>query len=211
MDKERQIRFLYPPLIFLGSIALGTWLDYPNVFGERISNFLSNANITSVIVAVLGAGSIVLVLGFVIGTVTILLLRVLFFRNGFSYEFILSKGTYEKIGKIILANKDDSIRKEDRIYAGVVFDHGHIDQNVHGWIARRWNAFLIAAFSAFGLLASLLIGSILGVSLTTPWLIITIILTLCFIIQSRLSYIETMRMITFLTRVRKFDKKEYSY
>ncbi len=211
MDKERQIRFLYPPLIFLGSLALGTWLDYPNDFGEKVSSFLSNANITSVIIAILGAGSTVLVLGFIIGTLTILLLRILFFRNGFSYEFILTKGTYDKIGRIILENKDDSVRKEDRVYAAVVFDHAYIDQNVHGWIARRWNAFLIAAFSAFGLLASLLIGWLLGISLTISWVIVTILLTICFILQSRLSYIETMKMIAFLTRVKKFEKNEYSY
>lgn len=166
MDKDRQIRFLYPPLIFLSSISLGVWLDYPNSFSVSVSNILANANTTNVLATLLGLGSLVLVLGYLIGTVTILLLRLLFITNRFNYEFKLSKQTYEEIGKLIFKNKSDIVEKKERMYAAVVFDHSYINDRIHGWIVRRWNSFMIASFSVIGLLGSLVFGPPLGFSFT---------------------------------------------
>ena len=208
MDKDRQIRFLYPPLIFLCSIALGIWLDYPNALWNKISYLFSNDNKTSIVIALLGAGSLILVLGYLIGTITILLLHLLFPKNRFNYEFKLSQETYNKIGKLIFKNKNDIVQKKERMYAAVVFDHSHIDDNIHRWIVRRWNAFLIASFSVIALIASLICGCLLGISFTCGWVLTVIFFIACFILQGRLSWIETMRMITFLTRVKKNDTIE---
>lgn len=158
MDKERQIRFLYPPLIFLSSIVIGIWQDYPNAIWDSISTLFTNNNITSIVIALLGAGSLILVLGYIIGTITILLLRLFFRKNGWNYEFKLSDQTYFNIGKLILKDKSDTVHKKERMYAAVVFDHSYINDRIHQWIARRWNAFLIAAFSVVGLIASVISG-----------------------------------------------------
>ena len=208
MDKDRQIRFLYPPLIFLSSIAFGIWLDFPDRLGEQVSSFFTNVNNTSIFVALLGVGSLVLVLGYLIGTITILLLRLLFAKNEFNYEFKLSKETYDEIGKKILENKNDIIRKNERMYVAVVFDHSNIHDSIHRWIVRRWNAFHIASFSVVGLGASLICGYLLGISFTWGWVLTVAFLVACFILQGRLSWIETMRMITFLTRVSKNSKEK---
>jgi len=201
MDKDRQIRFLYPPLIFLSSIALGVWLDYPNSLSTDIESMLKNVNTTNVVATLLGLGSLVLVLGYLIGTVTILLLRLVFFNNGFNYEFMLPKQTYGKIGKLIFKNKNENVEKKERMYAAVVFDYSYINDRIHGWIVRRWNAFMIASFSVVGLLGSIFLGPRLGFSITNGWFVTVDIFIICFVVQGWLSYRETMRMITFLTKV----------
>jgi hypothetical protein len=208
MDKDRQIRFLYPPLIFLSSIALGVWLDYPNSLSTYFSSMLTNSNTTNVMATLLGLGSLVLVLGYLIGTVTILFLRLLFFSNRFNYEFKLSKQTYEQIGKLIFKDKDDTVEKKERMYAAIVFDHSHINDRIHGWIVRRWNAFMIASFSVVGLLGSLIFGPPLGFSVTCGWFLTVNFFILCFMLQSWLSHRETMRMISFLTRVENKPSKD---
>lgn len=202
MDRDRQIRFLYPPLIFISSIALGVWLDYPNSFSTTISSILTNANTTNVLATLLGLGSLVLVLGYLIGTVTILLLRLLFIKNRCNYEFKLSKQTYDEIGKLIFKNKNDTVEKKERMYAAVVFDHSHINDRIHSWIVRRWNAFMIASFSVVGLLGSLILGPLLGFSVTWGWFFTVVFFIICFVLQGWLSYRETMRMITFLIKVK---------
>jgi hypothetical protein len=208
MDKDRQIRFLYPPLIFLSSIAFGIWVDDSITLRNAISSFFSGANNTSVAVALLGASSLVLVIGFLLGTITVLLLRSLFPGNRFNYEFKLSDDSYKKIGSLILKSKNDTIRKKDRMYAGIVFDHSYIAENIHRWIIRRWNAFFIASSSTVALGLSLFLGHLLGISFTSTWVWTIIGLVILFILQGYSSWVETMRMIVFLTRVKSKDNSK---
>ncbi len=208
MDKDRQIRFLYPPLIFLGSLAFGIWFDKSSLLYADIEKFFSNQNNTSIAVALIGITSIVLLFGFLLGTITILILRGFFPNNRFNYEFKLSEESYQKIGKLILRNKKDKVHKKDRMFAVVVFDHSYIHENVHRWIARRWNAFLIASSSVIGLVSSLIVGNLLNVNLGCSWIIPVIILIVLFILQGYSSWIETMRMIEFMTRVKKDNTPE---
>ena len=158
MDKERQIRFLYPPLILLGSLALGLVIDSSNELNNSISILIQNDNIVSIIVALLGASSLVLVLGFLLGTITVFILRLLFYKNDWNYEVKLPRNSYEKIGEIILKDQNYSIKKEDYLFLGIVFDHGFLPKNIHQWIVRRWNAFFISSSSAVALISSLIIG-----------------------------------------------------
>ena len=205
MDKDRQIRFLYPPLIFLSSIAFAIWLGEPSHLTDQIDKFFKGSNNTSIAVALIGASSIILVIGFLLGTITVLSLRVLFSGNRFNYEFKLSDSTYNKIGNLIL--KEGTISKEERMYAGIVFDHSYIPENVHRWIIRRWNAFFIASSSTIALILSLIIGLfVIGISFSWSWLLTVIGLGILFIVQGYSSWIETMRMIEFLTRVKKDEK-----
>lgn len=206
MDKDRQIRFLYPPLIFLSSIALGIWFDNSDVLRNAISNFIKESNNTNITIALLGAGSLVLVLGFLLGTLTVFILRFFFLGNRWSYEVKLSEKSYQEIGKIILKDENDSIKKKDRLYAGIIFDHGFIPKNVHQWIIRRWNAFFISSSSTLALLSSLVIGRLLNISISYNWLLVTVSLMIIFITQSCFSWKETMKMIEFMIRIKGSEK-----
>lgn len=109
---------------------------------------------------------------------------------------------------MILKERSDKIAKEDRLYAGIVFDHGYISEKTHQWVIRRWNAFFIASSSTVALLTSLFIGHLLGIRFTSYWLWTDIIAIVLFTLQAYSSWIETMRMIQFLIRVKKDTKNE---
>lgn len=79
MDKDRQIRFLYPPLIFLASICLGIYFDTSGSLQKTISDFFKTEINSNVAIALIGTGSLVLLLGFLLGTLTVFLLRLGFF------------------------------------------------------------------------------------------------------------------------------------
>jgi small-conductance mechanosensitive channel len=200
MDKERQIRFLYPPLIFLSSIVLGIASDKPGTVANAILDFIKKEINSNIVIEILGATSIILLIGFLLGTITVLFLRLLFCWNRFNYEFYLKQTIYDKIGKQIGAGK---IEKKDRMFAGVVFDHGHITENIHRWIIRRWNAFFIATSSTIALALSLLFGKILKLDFHPYWYKPVILFIVFFIIQAFTSWKDTMRMIAFMTRVKK--------
>jgi len=207
MDKERQIRFLYPPLILICSIALGIWFDDSEELKVVIFKFIENGNNIKMIIALLGAGSLVLVLGFLLGTLTVFILRILFVKNGWNYEVKLSEESYKKIGKIILTNDNDLINENDRLYAGIVFDHGFLPKNIHQWIVRRWNSFFISTSSTIAIITSLFIGYFLNISLSFNWLLVAILFIIIFILQSRSSWKETMKMLEFMIRTKGIDNQ----
>jgi len=189
------------------SLALGISLDWDNPAWYGLRSYLTDPNTASIVIGLVGLGSVILVLGYLIGTLTLLSLRPLFFRNRWNYEFKLSSATYSRIEKKILRSKDDSIKENEKNYAAIVFDHAYIDDRIHNWIVRRWNGFMIASFSAVGLVLSLVLGAILGVSFTIGWIGTVTLFIVLFVLQSRISWRETMEMITFLTRVKRFDRK----
>ena len=207
MDKDRQIRFLYPPLIFLSSIAFGIWLDDVSTVKTSIATFFKNTNNTSVAVTILGLSSIVLVIGFLLGTLTVFVLRIMFWKNNFIYELKLKEKSYQEIGGLILAKKDGSISKKDRLYAGVVFDHGYISENIHRWIIRRWNAFFISSSSTLALFISLFVGNLIEITLSWTWVFTVLGFGIIFILQARFSWLETMRMIEFMIRVKNNENE----
>lgn len=208
MDKERQIRFLYPPLIFLCSLAFGAYFDPSNELSSSFSNLIKEENSVSIFVAIIGVSSLVLVIGFLLGTITVFILRILFHKNDWNYEVKLSKNSYKGIGEIILKDKNYSIKKEDYLYLGIIFDHGSLPKNIHQWIVRRWNAFFISSSSAIALFLSLIIGGLFKICIGWEWLFVTIALIAIFILQSQLSWKETMKMIEFMIQVKGTDNLE---
>lgn len=203
MDKDRQIRFLYPPLIFIASLLLGIYFDDSTKREEVpiLKEFIASTSDNSAFIAFLGASSLVLLLGFLLGTITVLALRLSFWWNGFNYEIKLGETAFEAIGIRILKGDSKVIDKEDKMYAGIVFDHGCIPKNIHNWIIRRWNSFFIACSSIVALSLSLLIGSFLKIQLTSSWLGAVIFFIVLFLFQAYLSWRETMKMIEFMTKV----------
>lgn len=209
MDKDRQIRFLYPPLIFLASLALGMYFDSSGELRKIISEFIKTEINANIAIAIIGLSSIVLLLGFLLGTLTVLFLRLGFFWNRFNYEFKLKQLSYNQIGKLILKEPNtDSISKKDRMYAGIVFDHSYISEKMHSWVVRRWNSFFIASSSTVALFASLIIGHLLKIGYTSNWVWSIIASIFVFVLQAFSSWTETMRMIEFLIRVKKDNKED---
>ncbi len=79
MDKEREIRFLYPPLI-VGAYFLWGWLGDATGREELqgiICWFRGVGDVTGSIAGILTGGSLILVIGYLLGTLTYVTLRVL--------------------------------------------------------------------------------------------------------------------------------------
>src|SRR5947207_2891331 len=103
MDKERQIRFFYSPLVLIGSLFIGIYYDRTSTIIESIKtnistekNAVDNYNCFTRLWIVNSS------FGYLIGTITIFLLRLIFFKNNFSYEIWLSNKSYVELGKLIL-------------------------------------------------------------------------------------------------------------
>src|SRR5271157_5965941 len=97
MDEDRRIRFMVAPLLFLASLAWGLVRD-PNA---HLANLLAVSGLnlkdaSGLIVAAAAGGLVVFVLGYVIGTITYVSLRLLawvsklFGVGSGSYEVVLS-------------------------------------------------------------------------------------------------------------------------
>ena len=99
MDKERQIRFLYPPIIFIGWLLLGFILDDHKNFSDLI-NIIKSGTTKEIIAGIVGGGLIVIVLGYLIGTITLSFLRIIFIGRKGAYETSI-KTNYEEIRNVI--------------------------------------------------------------------------------------------------------------
>ena len=78
LDPERQARFLYPPLFFVASLLWGLHLD-PVVSLDRVIPVGTLTGSLDRIVTAVVTGTIILIAsGFVIGALSIVLLKVLF-------------------------------------------------------------------------------------------------------------------------------------
>ena len=92
MDKDRQIRFLYPPLFFIGFWLWALYLD-PNGSAQA---YLPSTGVTeksldaSQVAGIIASGGVaVLVAGFLISVVSVVVLRVAFAMRGHStYEAV---------------------------------------------------------------------------------------------------------------------------
>lgn len=170
MDEQRQIRFLYPPFVMLASLLWGIHRDPNTSLASLLQNgILSGSEWSKVIGIVVGGGAVVIVFGFVIATISISLLRLIFLIRSlctrrWTYVEATVSSDYLKLlwWKLGLPNPVD---ERKMLYAVVTFDHEKPPQRVHEWLRRRWSAFLILSHSVVALGIALFIGWYLNVAL----------------------------------------------
>ena len=143
----------------------------------------------------------VLVSGYIIGTITITALRVIFIRNKGIYEVDL-KQKFDEIGKAILDN-GEKIEDKEKLYAFVTFDHKFISAYIHEWIQRRWSSFHTSANAVTSLVLSAFIGPAININLSTCWLDILCFLTIMYFYHAYKSRKETIEMINFQTKIKQ--------
>jgi len=201
MDEQRQIRFLYPPFVMFASLLWGIHLDPNTSLASLLQNgILSGSEWSQVIGIVVGGGVAVIVLGFVIATISISILRVIFLirslctrRRWTYFEATVSsdclKLLWSKLGL------PDPVDERKMLYAVVTFDHEKLPRPVHEWLRRRWSAFLISWHSVIALGIALFIGWYLNVALTRDWTIPSCALMLLFLWAAVAAWSGNMRMI----------------
>lgn len=200
MDEQRQIRFLYPPFVMLASLLWGIHLDHNTSLASLLQNRIpSGSEWSGVIGIVLGGGAVVIVFGFVIATISISLLRLIFLIRSLCtcrwthFEATVSSDCLKLLWpKLGLPNPVDECKM---LYAVVTFDHERLPRRVHEWLRRRWSAFLISSHSVVALGIALFIGWHLNVALTRDWIITSCALMLLFLWTAVAAWIGNMRMI----------------
>jgi hypothetical protein len=226
MDEDRRIRFMIAPLLFLGSLIWGYAGD-PSVHLARVLLGLDLKDASSLIVAVTAGGLAVFVFGFVIGTTTYVVLRLIAFcinrvaLLGNKYKDHLSSGWREIFEKMhvgsgcheIVLSSDALARvwkaikmpgepiPDQELFAGVTFDHGVLSKDhngVHRWLVRRWSAFCVAATSVMALLLSLSIGHyVVGIDWRGDWCTVALVICGFLAVSAFMAWRDTMRMLAF--------------
>ncbi len=206
MDEVRRIRFFVAPLLLLASLAAGMLLDagWRPVVWNAIRG-LPKESITGAITILVSGGIVVFAAGFVIGTMTYVLLRLSFlavsvFTGGpRQHEAGLTEDTLTTLRRTLRLFDGPGRNRADELYITVAFDHGvlrTLNDGIHNWIVRRWNAFSISATSVTAFAVSLLLGGCLGISMCW-WYGVVVVLAIMFSISAILAWRDTMRMLTF--------------
>lgn len=206
MDEDRKIRFLIAPLFFMSSLFLGWVHNSPKEIKDLLPDIgIGSQGLASVIGVLTGAGIAVFAVGYIIGTITYVLLRfgfsvrAKFWGGSSSHEIALYGATRELIWEKLGMRGDASPNLD--FFTGSTFDHDFLrkkHKGIHEWLARRWNAFSVAATSTTGLLLSLLVGRVfLGICLTVRWWLPVAILCAVFCRSAVLAWRDTMGMISF--------------
>jgi hypothetical protein len=184
----------------LGSLLLGLYFDKCTTL-DSILTPLNLTDTKDLILVVIGGGVLILVTGYIIGTITIFLLRLIFIFNKGTYEINL-KQDFDDIGEIILKDGSEKIKNKEKLYALVTYDHEFLPDNIHKWIQRRWTAFHTSANAATSLILSIIVGQCIGIHIGTWWIVVLGILTIIYVYHSYRARKETIDMINFQTKIR---------
>jgi len=224
MDEDRQIRFLISPFFFYFSLL---WWAFAS---SQTHNWLSSLKVgdlkdTLAIVAALGAAT--LPLGYSIGTIGILVLRLCFWvrtklfpdAERQIYEAWLSPDAF---GRVVTKLGAPLEKRSSLLYAAASYDHGLLAEGIHKWLMRRWNAFFIAFNSAFSLLISLAVVPIRAIytgslhrtpgyqyyGLLWCWFVTNLLLIVVLSLTAYFAWRETMGMLEFQTRRKAFSMRQ---
>jgi hypothetical protein len=202
MDEVRRIRLLVAPALFVASLLWGSWLDHDSTIWRHVS---ANHDWSHLIGLIAGGGFVVFVAGYVIGTVTYVILRSFFpclsKRNHLFHEAALSDTPFQKIWTKLGAPSTEQKRLQE-LFAVVAFDHGVLrkeHEGVHQWVVRRWTAFNVAANSIFGLALSIPIGKcVLAIHASIQWWV-PVLVFVAFLLRSAFwAWTDTMHMLEFM-------------
>jgi hypothetical protein len=197
VDQDRQIRFLIPPFFLYASLLWGAALD-PSIC---LAAYLRQGSPKDLIGIVTAAGVATIPLGFFLGAVTVIALRILFLFVSRAqgrrqvYEAYFSNASFKRIWQPLVVN-----RSRDRkllLYAAVTFDHELLEKGVHEWLMRRWNAFNVAASSCIALILAHLFGYMLRIRPSCKWYASTAVVLLFLFVTAVTSWSETMGMVDF--------------
>src|SRR5258708_11750354 len=191
MDQDRQIRFAIPPFILFASLLLGAQLSH--VF----SLIFKACSDTKEVIGLLAAVAVVVVpIGYLIGTISVTLLRVLARILGWqTCEAKISDSALDRIWAHLRC--EPPMDKKLTLYAVATFDHELLKSGTHMWIVRRWNSFHVASHSIVALILAHLSAPIFSIPQSWRWWMFTVIAVILLFCAARSAWLETMKMIDF--------------
>jgi hypothetical protein len=211
MDKDRQIRFIFPPLFFL---AFLWWSYHPHPL-ETISEYLKlpdsgKEGFNTILGLIAAGGAGVLVMGFLIGTISSVILTGIFFLCGRKhYAAVLQHEALNRLWPIVKftesTNSGFREHKKWTLYATATFVLGTLPKEIQGWLMRRWSAFIISSNTVVGLL--IVMGFVHCVLQAHPgclWWCAIISSAVLLFLNGSIAWNEYMTMLDFQSR-RKFE------
>ena len=209
MDPERQIRFLYPPLFFVASIAWGLRLDPSRSIGDIVPLALFKEPGSAILTMVAGGGVIVAALGLLINTIPWMLFRIIALARGEqSHEAVLSSEGLERIREILGYRFPQA--QEDALFLAATFDHRELPESIHKWLLRRWNAFNVNSSVVSALALAVIVGGRLGIHVGLEWVLTSFIVGSIFGAMAWWAWRDTMGMLEFQARLMSKPKADAS-
>jgi len=195
-DQERQIRFLYPPFFLLASLLWGLYLDPNRCLSDILPTTSFPAEASKILGLIAGGGIFIIAAGFLIGAVSVLALRLIFFMLGRRrYEASVSAECLKRIWERVHAAELPDTSKA--LYAVATFDHEIIPKSIHEWVGRRWSAFHTSVHSCTALVLAIVIGSRISIDVSVEWLVTTLIVCAILATNAFWAWRDTMAMIDF--------------
>jgi hypothetical protein len=207
MDENRRIRFLVAPMLFIASLLLGACLD--PAWHNWIVKTPEISDWPKWIGLIAGGGVVVLAAGYVFGTLTYFILRLLFcakaamFGGARFHEVALSTRALLQVWETLGATPVEmSDQRRQELFAGVIFDHSVLwesHKGVHQWLFRRWNGFNTAINSLSGLILSFPVGHhLIGIQYTRAWLLLVGGFAAILVPVLVWAWRDTMKMVEFM-------------
>ncbi len=199
MDNNRQIRFLIPPFFLVSSLLLGAYLPE-----KEILKILPEIKELEKLIAVIAtAGVIIIAAGFLIGVVSVTIMRLisLFIRFDLKgkYDAPYTVRDIERIWSKLRVHDDIKPGSNNIIYAISTFQNTVVEERVQHWLGRRWNAFHVSIHSAIALLLAYAIAPMLDIRFTCCWLLFTLPITAFLSVNGWMAFKETKDMVVFQT------------
>lgn len=201
MNTDRQIRFLYPPILVL---AYFLWRFLEDERGRSaICNLYRFAKqedfVSGGITLALAAGTLVVVLGYLLGSITYFVMRLLAVVFGHrTHEATFNRTDRELIWQAVMP-ASVKYRREDAWLASVWVDASLAGRDIHEWTARRWNGFNLAANICMGIVLTFVAFAVFAGnwSVTKTWVAVGVIAEVGFGTIAVLAWKDTMGMIRF--------------
>jgi hypothetical protein len=203
MDQDRAIRFAIPPFFLFASLLWGAHLA-----GCNLSSIFK-PEIAKETLGLLAAAAVAVVpVGFLIGTITVCLLRLIVLITGIpTYEAKLSDDTLKRIWRQL--RSDQAQDKKLTLYVATTFDHELLADGIHTWLMRRWHSFNVSVNSIVALILAHFFAPVLSIPQSWRWSVSTAILAAILLFQALFAWHETMNMIEFQShREQKGDVKK---
>jgi hypothetical protein len=205
MDEVRRIRFLVSPALFVASLLIGALSDPTGEGRKFILDILTGGEWSKSLVGLVAGGGIaVFAGGYVFGTITVFILRLMFLRrpvdSGRFHEVVLSKDSFQQVWERLDAPGEEPVRSQE-LFAGAAFDYAVLrkhHEGVHEWLFRRWNGFNIAANSISALALSLPAGYLIGIPWSPTWYLSVGIFVFCLWWVMFWAWNDTMDMVEFM-------------
>jgi hypothetical protein len=191
MDEGRRFRFLVPPFFFAGSLAVSL-----HFAGHDLWAFLTSHSSEQLLALGAVIGASVLPLGFLLTSISILVLHSAFRALGYhTYEAVLPSDSWKRIAPLL----ETSLAEDRRwhLYASATFDHSLLPSGVHDWIHRRWTIFNLSVHSVTAVVTSHLAALTVPIRETWGWILVSLALVAVFGGSAVIAWRHTMRMLAF--------------